>query len=292
MGLDIRTAELLLHSRNIGVDFSKVATLGRQRLMLRPSERKRLRGWIGTGLDGDQYADSFLRMLGAVAPQAIDASQYEGAEIIHNLNVELPAELHDRFSCLIDGGTLEHVFDIKRSMASCMQMVRVGGHLIICQMANNCMGHGFYQFSPEFFFSTLTPQNGYELRFIALNEGGVWYEPKAPSQIGERVQARTRDETQIFVVAQRVSGVVPFQTPPHQSDYAPNLGRTEEVQAKAPRPSTVTLARRFLGRIKRDYLYSAIPKFGEWEDALATMLCARPDHLSNERRFRKIGRLL
>jgi len=294
VGLDIRTAEFLLHSKTLGTDFSNVATLGHQRVYLSQTERKRVADWLGQRDEVEhEYADFFLKALGAAEFNSIDASRYEGAQIIHNLNAELPGELHQRFSCLIDGGTLEHVFDIRQSLKNCMQMVKVGGHLIICQMANNCMGHGFYQFSPEFFYCALTPENGYRVKFMALSEDGRWYEPLPPQKVGERIQARTIRETFIFVLAERISDVEPFKVSPHQSDYVSNLDVIQDtaVVAKTATSGLKALRKR-LGDIKRRHVYRAIPWLGELEEEYSRNRYLRHDRLSNARRFRTIGKRL
>jgi hypothetical protein len=284
----------MLHSKTLGTDFSNVATLGHQRVYLSQSERRLVANWLEQRDDAEhEYADFFLRALGAAELNSIDASRYEGAQIIHNLNAELPKELHQRFSCLIDGGTLEHVFDIRQSLKSCMQMVKVGGHLIICQMANNCMGHGFYQFSPEFFYCALTPENGYRVKFMALSEDGRWYEPLPPQQVGERIQARTTRETFIFVLAERISDVEPFTVSPHQSDYVSNLDVVQDsVAAKTASGSGLKALRKRLGDIKRRHVYRAIPWLGKLEEEYSRNRYLRHDRLSNARRFRTIGKRL
>ena len=296
MGLDIRTAEFLMHAKQLGADFSNVATLGHQRVMLSITERARLAEWMGSTDTQHEYADFFLKHLGARELNAIDASAYEGAQVIHNLNSELPPQLHQRFSLLIDGGTLEHVFDVRRSLKSCMQMVKVGGHLVVCQMANNCMGHGFYQFSPEFFYCALTPENGYRVKFMAINESGRWYQPLPPAEAGERIQARTTQETFVFVLAERISDAEPFVTAPHQTDYASNLALGEaEHQAKNASParsSALRALRKKLGDFKRRYVYGALPWLGGLEDRYVRYRVQRPDRLGNVRRFRELGKRL
>jgi hypothetical protein len=295
VGLDIRTAEFLLHAKKLGTNFSNVATLGHQRVFLSFNERRRISAWLGGNVDcNHEYADFYLRALGAEHCSSIDASRYEGAEIIHNLNADLPSELHQRFTCLIDGGTLEHVFDIRKSLKSCMQMVEVGGHLVICQMANNCMGHGFYQFSPEFFYCTLTPENGYRVKFMALNEDGHWFEPLAPQQAKERIQARTKRETFIFVLAERISDVEPFTVAPHQSDYVSNLDviAGANAVAAAAEASRLKALRKKLGDIKRRHVYRAFPWLSALEERYSRYKYLRHDRLSNSRRFRDIGKRL
>ena len=60
----------------------------------------------------------------------------------------MPPALRERFSVVIDGGLLEHVFDFPTAIRNCMRMVRQGGHLILNLPVNNFPGHGFYKFGP------------------------------------------------------------------------------------------------------------------------------------------------
>lgn len=56
---------------------------------------------------------------------------------------------------MVDGGALEHTFNVPVALTSYMEMVRVGGRLILVSPANDHFGHGFYQFSAELFYSAL-----------------------------------------------------------------------------------------------------------------------------------------
>src|SRR5262249_48624985 len=126
----------------------------------------------------DQFCEALLKHIGAVTVDSLDASDFEGATIIHDLNRPLPATLHGRFDVVFDGGTLEHVFNFPVALKECMALPRVGGHFLMCSPANNQMGHGFYQFSPELFWRVFSPNNGYELKALfmvpAFSEG-QWY---------------------------------------------------------------------------------------------------------------------
>lgn len=280
MGLNIRAAEFLLRSREMGVDFSTVCTLGHPEVLMSPFERRRLSRWLG-GMEtrGEVYSDFFFRALGCAKPQALDASEYEGAQLLHNLNEPLPRELHQRFSCVFDSGTLEHVWDFPRALQSCMELVKVGGHLVIGQMANNFMGHGLYQFSPELFYSALTPENGYRVKSILLSVAGIWYEARSPREIKERVEATTKREAHIYVLAQRISDVTPFVTPPHQSDYAENLGQV--AQSASNRIVRKAAWKQMLGDVK----WELLTRYKRWA-------FRRENSLSNTKRFRRIGRSL
>lgn len=99
--------------------------------------------------------EPLARALGAGNVSSCDFSGYEKATLIHDLNVPIGPEWHERFDMVIDGGTLEHVFNFPVAIANCMNLVKTGGHLLLFSPSNNMCGHGFYQFSPELFFRVL-----------------------------------------------------------------------------------------------------------------------------------------
>jgi hypothetical protein len=304
MGLDIRTAEFLLHCHHLGVDFSSTCTLGRQSNSLLPSGRALVKAWTGLDMRGMEFADDFIRTLGAKEYHALDSSTYEGADIIHNLNYPLPTELLERFDCVIDGGTLEHIFDLSAALRDALKMVKPGGHLIICNIANNFLGHGFYQLSPELFYSALTLENGCKIVSILLSENSVWYEAGDPRVLGERVQAITRDETSIYVCAKQVSDCEPFVRPPHQSDYCYSMSMSQDATSlafiKPPRTLRQRISRRFpflidvrAGWLRfKASLYPLFPLLEEIDCRWKIWKGKRYRSLRNARLFKRIGRRL
>ena len=101
----------------------------------------------GPGLTLEDYADNYLELILETHDiKALDYSAYEGCDIVHDLNTPIGPELHGRFDAVIDGGCLEHIFNVPMALANYMNLVRNGGSLFIATMANNHMGHGFYQF--------------------------------------------------------------------------------------------------------------------------------------------------
>ena len=94
------------------------------------------------------------------------------------MNKEVPPSLKGQYSMVLDGGTLEHVFNFPVAIKNCMEMLRVGGHYIGITPTNNFMGHGFYQFSPELYCSIFTRENGFELVSVVAFEDtarAAWY---------------------------------------------------------------------------------------------------------------------
>jgi hypothetical protein len=172
--------------------------------------------------DGD-YAEPLLRFLGSEKVRSFDASAYEGATDVHDFNTPIPREHYQQFDLVLDGGSLEHVFFATTALRNCMEMVAVGGHFIAMSPANNYFGHGFYQFSPEFYFRSLTAENGFELQRVSVFEGHqdpVWHDVLDPAIAKRRVGARTRRPTTIAVLARRVADVPMFTHVPQESDYA------------------------------------------------------------------------
>jgi hypothetical protein len=247
MGVSLATAEFLAEARNRGVSFERTCTIGRQALFAGPQAvaamLERQGAWSGDRAPLYERLgrtpgalEPLLETLGARQVTAIDASAYEGADVVHDLNEPIPPSLEKRFTAVFDGGTIEHVFDVATVLRNYLSMVDVGGHLIVHTMANNYLGHGFYQFSPELFFRVLTPENGYELERIVLTENellwrsvfglrfpversGAWYEVVDPETVRSRVELTNHRPVVIQVQARRTADVPLFTQAPQQSDY-------------------------------------------------------------------------
>jgi len=272
VGLDANGCRFLLYARRLGADFSETLTLGRQGVHLAPPELERALAEFGVpaGAGGaaalieqrDGYAEGLLRHLGAREVASMDASSYEGATLVHDLNLPVPPMLHERFTAVIDGGTLEHVFDVAAALRSCMAMLRPGGHFLAVAPSNNLMGHGFYQFSPELYFRAFSEENGFRLvRLIAFDAATErWYRVRDPLEAGRRVGVVGRAPTQLLVLARRLRSVPPLLEAPVQADYRAAWGEpprrrsafrapADWLHRRLPRPLRL-LAKRALDRLR------------------------------------------
>ena len=136
---------------------------------------------------GGRYAEPLFRLLGAATIDSLDAADYEGCTIVHDLNIELPTALQASHTAVIDVGSLEDVFHFTTGLRSCMELVKPGGHFLSVTPTNGWMGHGFYQFSPEVFFRALDENNGFQLEkilFCEVGNGSRWYESKIRKALG------------------------------------------------------------------------------------------------------------
>jgi len=234
MGLDTNGCRILLLAKSKGISFNRILTLGRLNLSLsRPMMTRCLMEFgLYNGEDQIQrmfsdpggFCEPFLKELGATHIDSLDATAYEGATIIQDLNEAPPHHLHQNYDVVIDGGTLEHVFNFPVAVRGAMECVKIGGRLISFTQCNNAMGHGFYQFSPELFFRILSPQNGFHMDQMILAEGSFgkvpWQIVSDPNDIKRRVELVNDVQSYLLISAKRTSDAPVFQSWPQQSDYA------------------------------------------------------------------------
>jgi SAM-dependent methyltransferase len=243
MGFDLYSTRFIVSAHRAGVDFSQTLTLGRQGLNLGKHELDSFLEKAGVKRNSDQraaiaaglpFADGLLKVMGAVELTSVDASPYEGATIIHDMNLPIPDSLAARFTLVIDFGTLEHIFNFPVAINNCMKLLRVGGSFLSATTANNYLGHGFYQFSPELFFRVFSKENGFCVDHIYLSEDKAtkyWYEVPDPAVIKSRVELRNSLPTLMLVRARKVNDLTPFAINPQQSDYAQDLWQKEQIRA-------------------------------------------------------------
>jgi SAM-dependent methyltransferase len=79
---------------------------------------------------------SIFRALGNDRVKALDVSDYEGAEIIHNLNEPIPDRLRASADFIVDGSTLDNVFDPAMALRNLAGILRPGGRLLMINAWN------------------------------------------------------------------------------------------------------------------------------------------------------------
>ncbi|MDZ4686086.1 MAG: hypothetical protein SH850_13545 [Planctomycetaceae bacterium] len=245
MGLDNSAAMFLSAAKSLGVDFARTAMIGRQSFWPDADVLRSVFAAQGITLDADaflredQYSERFLELLGAREIVSVDYSPYEHATRLHDMNQPIPADWRERHSVVYDGGTIEHVFNIPQAFKNCMEMVEVGGHFLQVNIANNFVGHGFWQFSPELIFRMFSAANGFQIVGVLMTEvvpHGRWYRVADPQAMGARVELCNRRPTYILTIARRTDRKEIFATPPLQSDYRPMwTGNSGDVSQPRPR---------------------------------------------------------
>lgn len=241
MGFDISAINFLFHIRKNGVNFSKTLMLGRQSYQLDEFAFKKCferNGYTAAAAaavlkEDTEYVEPFLRFLGAETVHSMDASSYENATLIHDLNQPIPADWRGQYDLVIDTGTLEHVFNFPVAIGNAMQLVRTGGCYFSVTPANNFFGHGFYQFSPELLYRVLSPENGFNMEkmyFATTRPFAPWYEIPDPKTVKSRVIMENTLQSHLMLYARKTAEKTLFETTPQQSDYEWIAWKAEDVR--------------------------------------------------------------
>jgi hypothetical protein len=226
----------------------RVATLGRQTLMLTPEQLdlvKKIEGPVGTS------EDLLSRVFGAESVDSLDFSDYEGASRIVDLSV--PTDIVGEYDTLIDFGTTEHVFDVAQCFRNIIKMTKIGGQIIHALPANNFYGHGLWQICPDLYFSLYSQANGFDQTEVFLVDYGqtsYWRKLK-PIRASERHSIDSKIQAGLIVRTKKIAQKMQLSV--YQSDYKSQWeveekgssvsGSTEVVK------STTSLLRRVVKRI-------------------------------------------
>ncbi len=218
-------SEMLAWAQRIGLDLNGISLP--QRTMGRIDNRR------------------FFSSLGFSEVLSCDISAYECADLILDLNLWTAPHLHSRFDVILDAGTLEHIFHVPNVLANLHRMLKVGGRIIHFSPASTQVDHGFYSFSPTFFYDYYT-SNGYLLRrcymFECLEWTSTWkvyaYAPGSLDFPSNRIG--TNRIMGMFVVAQKTAnsteGVIPeqsfYQRTRRHLPPPPRFGTTREFLKK------------------------------------------------------------
>ena len=234
MGLIYNNALLMLKAKKNGTSFKKILTLGHQKLYITDSQVKSLSRDFGVDISNftsvyGEYSDEFFKcFLNCDVIESLDYSEYEKCNIVHDMNTAIDNKYYESYDVIIDGGALEHIFNFPVAISNCMNLVRKDGSLFIFSMANNHMGHGFYQFSPELYFR-IFENNGFMVNDVVLDEHkypgpeispiGKCFKVKDPKLVKSRISVVSTKPLLIMVHAVRNEVQELFSSYPIQSDY-------------------------------------------------------------------------
>jgi SAM-dependent methyltransferase len=80
---------------------------------------------------------TFLRWLGLERIDVLDVSDYEGADIVHDICRPLPPELQGQYDFVFNSSVLDNVFDPAAALRHMTSALRPGGRIFHLEMASN-----------------------------------------------------------------------------------------------------------------------------------------------------------
>lgn len=156
MGISREVAEVIVREHAFKPLHGKVVLLGHQTMFFSPAEAIELMTQCGVtptetdparleldnstrqSKEGGYIKDTeFFRLLGVNDVVALDHSDYEGAELIWNLNLPIPDNLANVADFILDGSTIDNVFDPACTLRNMARMLKPGGRLISTALGSN-----------------------------------------------------------------------------------------------------------------------------------------------------------
>lgn len=248
MGIDVHGLNFLRYARLFG-SFGDTLTIGRQWLhVIEPVIRDMMN--LPDGYRKSEYCeDILLYKFGAKKVGSIDNSDYENATHVIDMNQELPSGFQ-KYKTIIDMGSLEHIFNVPQALMNISSLCEPGGQILHVLPANNFCGHGFWQFSPELFFSLYSDKNGYQDTdvFVAdLTNTNRWYKVIKPDN-GKRVNIIS--DTEVYVLCRTVlKGTAFSHDNVQQSDYVHIWAKNDEE----PELTSPSILKKYLKRSNFTY---------------------------------------
>jgi hypothetical protein len=217
MGIDEHTLRFLQYSSK-RARLGRVATLGRQELHVDERRLKELLR-VRANYRHEKYTESLLmEYFGARCVESFDNSGFEGATHIVDMNEPLPRRF-EGYDTILDVGSLEHIYKAAQALVNISELGKAGAQIVHVLPANNYCGHGFWQISPELFFTLYSEPNGYRDTKVFLasrRDVRFWYEVKRPEN-GRR--AVVRSSSPVLVLCRTTVGGSFHHRAVQQSDY-------------------------------------------------------------------------
>lgn len=101
---------------------------------------------------------------------SLDRSNYEGAEVIHDMNTPIPKHLFEQYDFIYNGSCMDNVFDPVTFIKNTSKMLKPNGRIIHIEVAGSVPG-AFLMYSPEWFFSYYAINNFVDCKvFVTIAE--------------------------------------------------------------------------------------------------------------------------
>ena len=168
MGMPRQIARLLLHEHRHRPIAGDILMLGRQTVYLappaavqlvkdvlgavRPGAEPEVDPFTTIGKERGTVSDrGFFGLFSEGKVVALDVSDYEGAEIVHDMTAPLPAALEGRFDFIYNGSCLDNMFDPALALKNMSRLLRPGGRVVHLEHGSLWPG-AYLMYSMDWFY--------------------------------------------------------------------------------------------------------------------------------------------
>jgi hypothetical protein len=96
------------------------------------------------------HAATMFEAMGIEGYLDMDKFDSDKPAVLHDLNDPIDDDLKSRFGLVFDGGTIEHIFDVRQVLGNIVNMLGIGGCVV--HQCSFAIDHGFYGFSPIVYY--------------------------------------------------------------------------------------------------------------------------------------------
>jgi hypothetical protein len=133
----------------------------------------------------------------------LDIVASRGVEIVVDLNEPIGEELQAKYDIVLDGGTMEHCFNVPQVLKNVLTMTKRGGYIIHVNPLN-MFNHGFYSFSPTFYHDFYT-QTGNRLASDIYGFNGAALSPQVFTLPAVNRFDKAPERACLLIVAQKLT---------------------------------------------------------------------------------------
>lgn len=159
---------------------------------------------------------------------SIDFSDYEWPTYTHDFNTPIDPNFHHQYDIIFDGWSSEHMFNPVQAFYNYHDIIKTWGYYIGILPMNNHVNHGFYQFSPDFFYRFFSEERWYKTKCFVYKKWW-WYMIKDLLSFPEVYHANLSISSYpnlIYVVAHKIWNKEVFLEYPKQTVYHNHLRNT------------------------------------------------------------------
>ena len=153
MGFNYKSILRIINNESELFKNKRIISLGVLYPFLSNREREKLSILgIDKNISKEKFASHLFKdILCANDFHTLDISNYQGAELIANLNINLEDKYKDSYDVVLDAGTIEHLSNTPIALQNIFDLLKNDGIFYFGSPCNNWVNHGFFQFSPTFF---------------------------------------------------------------------------------------------------------------------------------------------
>lgn len=169
MGLPSPLINFFLKENQHRLINGKILTLGRQTILCSPKNlNRKLKDFnlkwnpsqaeidtsttFSNNSKNDFVSDrSFFESFGVKNIDVLDVTNYEGANIIHDMSMPVPEKYKNKWDFIFNGSILDNMFDPAQAMRNISEMLSESGRVLHIEMASN-LAFEYLMFSVDWFF--------------------------------------------------------------------------------------------------------------------------------------------